>query len=112
MLRCQAVAAFARAGAVRCAADTGAHRDGKAGSEVDGRYNDGRRGPSLYSVVRILGVDFQLTARMRQRRHSFATRLLEDRYDICAVQELLGHRDVRRTTMTYLDVMKRGALRG
>jgi site-specific recombinase XerD len=66
---------------------------------------------NLQAQVKRAGIDAKITKRMTVHtlRHSFATHLLENGYDIRTIQDLLGHTDLR-TTMIYTHIVNKNRL--
>jgi integrase len=84
-----------------------AAQDPRSGLKRRHHVFDQSFGRALHIAVKASGVKKKVTA--HTFRHSFATHLIENGYDIRTVQELLGHSDVS-TTQIYTHVLNRGGL--
>ncbi len=80
-------------------------RDPRSGERRRHHLYDRSVQQAFHQAVRAAGIVKPATC--HTLRHSFATHLLMNGYDIRTVQELLGHKSVK-TTMIYTHVLNRG----
>lgn len=82
--------------------------DPRSGLQQRHHVNESSLQKAVRAAARLAGITAKPVG-CHTFRHSFATHLLDNKYDIRTVQELLGHKDVK-TTMIYTHVLNRGGL--
>jgi integron integrase len=82
-------------------------RDPRSGVIRRHHANESGLQRAVSHTARLIGLNKRVSC--HTFRHSFATHLLQQGYDIRAVQELLGHKNVK-TTLIYTHVLNRGRL--